>query len=685
MLEAYLEKSVSRPGIKRGLPEDDASNAQPNSKFRKKPVACKSCRKKKIKCSADRPACSNCLRQNVECEYPRIRNRGSRFGYWETVKKRLSSLEKYVGDGIAQYEMPSQGPDPECSLSTVELLDSIKPPRASHTTASDATSAVTSAAATNSIPLPPLQIRKHLAELYFKHVNSQTYAFLHKPTFMARLERGEVNPALVFALCGLCARFSNHPEIVNSSHDERYSFGEQYRHQARKIISNQVFRDSIGIETLQAMVCLIQHDFFGEKGSKAMMYISLATRAARNMFLHSEAHYQDKETWLDGEIRRRTFWSLVVLDRLAHGSPSWPVQFLQSNYNSTPLPASNRAFLECIPTKTITMEEIRAGGCSPPTIGLFTFHILAVMLWCDINRYAASSQTRNDDGQFDILRARLGRLQSVLPEKYRYSRKRLYELRVYNMQGQYIHLHAEILAAKCVLHRSHGDLETASEAADALTDIVNDIQHSDEEITVAPFVGHAVLTVSAVHITNSSSPDPTVAARANKGLATNLRFLVELRAYWYTVGVWCNLLKERYTNLHGASSEVDEEPPLPYLPDGVIQKEKGALQEPSPAQSTNSPHATDIKSRSTVSNTVEQGLPEPVNPPQQPQTPVDIPHQSRLPASPEPDFTIAKFPWESATSTPKPDTRSFEDLLLAEIPAIDQFTAEWFSGLGGND
>lgn len=51
---------------------------------------------KKIKCSSDRPACSNCLRLNILCEYPAIRNRGSRFGYMEMLNRRLNHLEKYI-------------------------------------------------------------------------------------------------------------------------------------------------------------------------------------------------------------------------------------------------------------------------------------------------------------------------------------------------------------------------------------------------------------------------------------------------------------------------------------------------------------------------------------------------------------------------------------------------------------
>lgn len=106
------QKSVGKDG---GLPttsdllESNTKTEQPKvrrassdkekklEKDRKKlVVACIGCRKKKIKCSADRPACTNCLRLNIPCEYPVIRNRGSRFGYMEMLNRRMQHLEKYI-------------------------------------------------------------------------------------------------------------------------------------------------------------------------------------------------------------------------------------------------------------------------------------------------------------------------------------------------------------------------------------------------------------------------------------------------------------------------------------------------------------------------------------------------------------------------------------------------------------
>lgn len=88
-------KSKPLENKKAGSGANKTSNGGEKDK-KKLVVACVGCRKKKIKCSSDRPACSNCLRLNIPCEYPVIRNRGSRFGYMEMLNRRMQHLEKYI-------------------------------------------------------------------------------------------------------------------------------------------------------------------------------------------------------------------------------------------------------------------------------------------------------------------------------------------------------------------------------------------------------------------------------------------------------------------------------------------------------------------------------------------------------------------------------------------------------------
>ena len=59
--------------------------------------ACDACRKKKVKCSGNKPSCNNCTRLGVTCTYlPSTRKRGPRVGLVESLEKRLLQMEKLL-------------------------------------------------------------------------------------------------------------------------------------------------------------------------------------------------------------------------------------------------------------------------------------------------------------------------------------------------------------------------------------------------------------------------------------------------------------------------------------------------------------------------------------------------------------------------------------------------------------
>jgi hypothetical protein len=59
--------------------------------------ACDACRKKKVKCSGEKPTCNNCTRLGVTCTYlPSTRKRGPRVGLVESLEKRLQQMEKLL-------------------------------------------------------------------------------------------------------------------------------------------------------------------------------------------------------------------------------------------------------------------------------------------------------------------------------------------------------------------------------------------------------------------------------------------------------------------------------------------------------------------------------------------------------------------------------------------------------------
>lgn len=576
-----------------------------DSKDKKKPVvACIACRKKKIKCSSDRPACSNCLRLNILCEYPAIRNRGSRFGYMEMLNRRLNHLEKYINCSTnpdyhpqfvkihqkiknSEFESNSDSKEPLqddqsgnqiptviSSKNISEQISQLEPnvpqmhPASPPLPLNDTT-------IVDSIKLPPMEIIIHLVELYFRHVHGQTYSFIHKPSLIPRIYKNQVNKGLVLALCGLTARFSRHPAIASPV---PYLAGESFVSQARQIISLEF--DDPTLETVQAMILLIQHDFFRAKGKKSMIYISMAIRMATTLGLHEESP-DPSLTFLEREQRRRTYWSLVVLDRLGHSASHWHVQ-LRADIVDIQMPCTDYCFENSIPVVTQKLN-----GDPPPRIkladgseyseyptgklGLYAYIVKATILWCDINKYVMEGYRHEKvppwepGSKFSQLEISLQNLFAELPQEYQYSRERLIALDTVNQGGALVHLHGELLVSLCYLNRviypynykkmsfdaepSPSFIERAAinimASAKAQSSMIEDVL-TMEDFHMAPFMGFGVFAVSSVHIANCFSTDPVVSSAAKNNLAINLKFLVKMREYWYSVGVWCIILKDRY-------------------------------------------------------------------------------------------------------------------------------------------
>lgn len=600
-------------------------------------VACIGCRKKKIKCSSDRPACTNCLRLNIPCEYPVIRNRGSRFGYMEMLNRRMQHLEKYINCSTnpnykPQFVAIHQKPERPAQLlytscgstrgtvnsgytnikSNANLLTDLMKPTSTETdslitqlgptihkeltpppsanfldsdfnssgVASGATASASQFARTGQ--LPPLEIIIHLAELYFRSIHGQTYNFLHKPTFIPRIKQGKVNKTLLLALCGLTSRYSTHPAIATSI---PYQAGEGFIAAARKGLSEQF--DEPSLETVQALIFIVQNDFFKSKSKKSMIYVSLAIRMATTLELHLNSKDQTL-SFREREERRRTYWSLVALDRLAHSAPHWQLQ-LRTDTIQIQLPCKDYYYENNIPVvtetlngeypstaKTSTANNTNAKNCSTfsgpkSEKGMYAYIVIVTILWCDINKYVMEGYKNEivppwkEGSTYHSLETRLQRLIESIPKEYQYSKENLIVLDTTNQATALIHFHAQLRISLCSLSRSvypfnykvmkfeeqppKAFLESAATSvmasANSLSSLIEDVL-TIEDIHIAPFIGFGVFTVSSVHIANSFSSDPAIVQAAKDHLATNLKFLVMMREYFYSVGVWCIILKNRY-------------------------------------------------------------------------------------------------------------------------------------------
>ena len=182
------------------------------------PLACIACRRKKIRCSGEKPACKHCLRSRIPCVYKNtMRKAAPRTDYMAMLDKRLRRMEERIIKIVPKEEQddsisitraavkPAVPGSVPARNSTgkkraadeafgAELEGWSKSGSKAHLdTSSIPTSLMIQEAAESKLllegaeALPPKDIQEHLSEIFFENIYGQTYYVLHKPSFMRKL------------------------------------------------------------------------------------------------------------------------------------------------------------------------------------------------------------------------------------------------------------------------------------------------------------------------------------------------------------------------------------------------------------------------------------------------------------------------------------------------------------------
>jgi len=183
------------------------------------PLACIACRRKKIRCSGEKPACKHCLRSRIPCVYKvTTRKAAPRTDYMAMLDKRLKRMEERIIKIVPKEEQNPHSPSVTRATvkpaipGTLPIRNSTGKKRAADeafgpeldawaksasTANSDGNSKSSSLMAQEAEEsklllegaeaLPLKEIQEHLAEVFFENLYGQTYHVLHKPSFMKKL------------------------------------------------------------------------------------------------------------------------------------------------------------------------------------------------------------------------------------------------------------------------------------------------------------------------------------------------------------------------------------------------------------------------------------------------------------------------------------------------------------------
>uniref|UniRef100_A0A0D2YKQ1 Zn(2)-C6 fungal-type domain-containing protein n=1 Tax=Fusarium oxysporum (strain Fo5176) TaxID=660025 RepID=A0A0D2YKQ1_FUSOF len=228
-----------------GKPKEDKADATPAwselktkaGKERKRlPLACIACRRKKIRCSGEKPACKQCLHSCIPCVYKvATRKAAPRTNCMAMLDKRPKRMEERAIKAISKsdQEVASSVTHPVVKQAIPGTVTSSRPTkkRGAEEAFEPDLEAWAKASSEPKIEgddgssslqvqegeenklqhegteaLPSREIQEHLAEVFFENIYGQSYHLLHKPSYMRKLN--------VRCSCSFYLKPSNRPMFI---------------------------------------------------------------------------------------------------------------------------------------------------------------------------------------------------------------------------------------------------------------------------------------------------------------------------------------------------------------------------------------------------------------------------------------------------------------------------------------
>ncbi|KAI9369017.1 fungal-specific transcription factor domain-containing protein [Aspergillus egyptiacus] len=578
------------------------------------PLACIACRRKKIRCSGEKPACKHCSRSRIPCVYKvTTRKAAPRTDYMAMLDKRLKRMEDRViktipkdevrdmaaiGRSVVRPPQPGQAVKSQKKRSADEAFSAEleewtragrNGPQDTFPMRREAKSDGPSLMTEGAEFLPSLEIQEHLAEVFFDCVYGQSYLLLHKPSFMRRLKARTIPPVLILAVCAVSARFSTHPQI-NS--DPPFLRGENWAHPAATIALKR--HDSPNITILTVFLLLGLHEFGTCHGGRSWSFGGQAMRMAYALQLHRELDYDPLLTQANGrgaqlsftdrEIRRRTMWACFLMDRYnSSGSQRPPIgneKFIQIQ-----LPIKESHFQMEIPGPTEDLEgnvlnpvpeDVGQLSNARSNMGVVAYVIRAVVIWGRIVDYLNLGGKRRDshplwspESGYSRLRKQIEDFSASLPSHLHFTYENLQVHAADRVANQFLFLHIIIHQNTLFLNqfaiplspggRPPRDMprtflsnagRAAVEAAHHISTLIN---HAAPYPLTVPFAGYCAYSASTVHIWGIFSKNAQLEARSKENLRHTYRYLNKMKKYWGMFHYMVESAKERYRQFADAA------------------------------------------------------------------------------------------------------------------------------------
>ncbi|KAL5583686.1 hypothetical protein FOVSG1_015452 [Fusarium oxysporum f. sp. vasinfectum] len=587
-----------------GKPKEHKADATPAwsglktkaGKERKRlPLACIACRRKKIRCSGEKPACEHCLHSYIPCVYKvTIRKAAPRTNHMTMLDKRPKRMEERVIKAILKSDqevassvtrpvvkpaipgtVPSSKPTKRRGAEEAFGLDLeawAKAPSEPMIEGDDGPSSFqVQEGEENKLQhegteaLPSKEIQEHLAEVFFDNIYGQPFHLLHKPSYMRKLKNGILPPVLVLTVCAVAARFTSNP-LVSSSGPE-FLRGEEWASHARDICTRRYEWPNLTI--LTCLLILGLHEFGTCQGGRSWALAGQAIRMAFALQLHKDLEYdpsgrngtRTQLSFIDREIRRRIMWACFLMDRFNSSGTDRPM-FIREDTIQIPLPVKEKYFQYDMPAPTEMLDGRVPHPASPndgqiadarENMGVAAFLIRAMALRGRIITYLSQggmdldpNRLWEDESHYKKHLNDAVNLEASLPLSLKYSAENLEVHKTENTPSQFLFMHiclqhnilfvsrAAMLARK--QHGVHDDFFSEANnrtfsAANRISELLREAEQSRCFVS-APFAGYCAFSSTTVHILGIISRNPSMKPIAEANLTTNIKYLHKMKKYW---------------------------------------------------------------------------------------------------------------------------------------------------------
>lgn len=325
--------------------------------------ACQACRKKKAKCSREKPSCSQCVKYGTNCLYDKEKGKpGMRAGAIDRLNERVDRLESmFLGQGVLWQNIwnsvqakNGEGMNclqteslSECTQQLKQTLESLSHKRQnSNPEKMNSPKRRRIDNESHSLKMSgffendtlPSDLLDSLVEIYFSRIHPWIPT-LHLRLFRQRLKDPKEQPklsAILRAIISATVRFSDDPRLGPPEARSRLA-----RSNKQAVILQSI--ESFSVENLQALIICAFDTIGSGRGPSAWSIVGSMARTAEQLQLSIEdepGSYPSNETqtlvqrmhflppcksWTEREERRRVFWNIFLMDRFCSIATGWNV------------------------------------------------------------------------------------------------------------------------------------------------------------------------------------------------------------------------------------------------------------------------------------------------------------------------------------------------------------------------